>query len=81
MNQKKFKKLFEEHRDKILEAWNKISDNDMRFIDGDIEKFLEKTSKLYQIPREIILRELDAVQKNIDEGIETDFASRLDPTE
>lgn len=81
MDAKTFKKLFQEHRVKIAEAWNKIPDKDLEAVNGDLEKFLARSAAVYKIPKEVILKELDRVQKNIDEGIQEDFGWRLNPEE
>lgn len=81
MNAKGFKKLFQEHRGKIFEAWNKLSDRDLEGIDGDLDRFIEKVSSIYRIPKRVVLKELDIVQRNIKEGIEEDFGYRLNPEE
>lgn len=81
MDVKTFQKLFRGHRQKISEAWNKLSDKDLEAIRGDLEKFLEKVAAVYKIPDEVILKELDVVKKNIEEGIEMDFGYRLNPEE
>lgn len=81
MDAKIFKKLFQEHVDKLSQAWIKLSDKEMKRVNGDLKVFLEVIAKVYNIPNEIILRELDAVQKNIDAGINSDYAPHLDPRE
>lgn len=77
----RFRKLFQEHREKIAEAWNKLSDADLEATQGDLRRFLERVSACYGIPKEVILKELDRVQKNIEQGIEMDFGWRLNPEE
>ncbi|MDO8526238.1 MAG: hypothetical protein Q7T03_00965, partial [Deltaproteobacteria bacterium] len=81
VDQDSFKKLFDSHKEKISEAWIKLSDEDLKEIHGDLGVFLKKISVLYKIPDKTILKELDAVQKNIKEGIRGDFALKLDPRE
>ena len=81
MDTKVFRQLFCNHCKKLAEAWVKLSDQDLKQIDGDLKKFLQCVSELYKIPEGVILKELDAVKQNIDEGIEADFAPRLDPRE
>lgn len=81
MDSKTFEKLFEEHRVKIAEAWNKLSDKDLEAVNGDLEKFLARAAAVYKIPKEVVLKELDRVQKNIEEGIQEDFGWRLNPEE
>lgn len=81
MDAKAFQKLFREHRVKISEAWNKLSDKDLDAVDGDLEKFLARAAAVYKIPKEVLLKELDRVKKNIDEGIQEDFGWRLNPEE
>lgn len=81
MDSKTFKKFFEEHRDKISEAWIKLSDADLKMINGNLDLFLKTVSAIYKVPNEVILKELRAVQKNIEEGINTDYSPRLDPRE
>lgn len=81
MDARGFKKLFQEHRGKISEAWNKLSDRDLEGIDGDLDRFVEKVSSVYKIPKGVVLKELDIVQRNIEEGIEEDFGYRLNPEE
>lgn len=81
MDAKIFQKLFKEHRDKISGAWIKLSDADLDLIDGNLEFFLKTVGAVYKVPDGVILRELEAVQKNIQEGIDTDYSPRLDPRE
>lgn len=81
MEPKTFKKLFRGHRLKIAEAWNKLSDKDLEAVDGDLERFLARAAEVYKIPKEVLLKELDQVQKNIEEGIQEDFGWRLNPEE
>lgn len=81
MDQVTFKKLFEEHREKLSQAFIKLSDQDWESVSGKLERFLKKATKIYNIPANVLLKELDAVQKNIDEGIEADYVPYLDPIE
>ncbi len=81
MDDKTFKTLFDQNREKIFEAWNKLSDQDLDEIRGDLSRFLKKVSSIYKTPDTIILKELDAVKKNVDEGISADYAPHLDPRE
>lgn len=76
-----FRKIFQEHKEKLSEAWLRLSDKDLERINGDLNRFTEVVSQLYQVPPKVILRELDAVYRNIQEGINTDYAPRLDPKE
>lgn len=81
MNSKTFQQLFKEHRKKLSAAWIRLSDDDWKRVEGDLERFLEQVLKVYKIPKKVTLKELDAVKKNIDEGIEADYVPYLDPIE
>jgi len=81
MNPKNFQGFFHRHCAKISEAWPKLSDKDLQEIDGNLDLFLKKVTAFYQVPPEVVLKELDAVQRTIQEGIEGDFSIPLDPTE
>lgn len=81
MNQKTFSELFKGHRAKLNAAFIKLTDSDWKAIAGDLNRFLAKAAKVYHIPKTVLLKELDAVKKNIDEGIETDYVPYLDPIE
>lgn len=81
MDQATFHTLFTEHRDKLFEAWNRLPPQEFDAVQGDLEAFLALTARVYQVPRKVILRELAAVQHNIDDGITDDYAPRLHPEE
>ncbi len=81
VNSKTFQQLFKEHHKKLSAAWIKLSDADLDLINGDLELFLKTVSAVYKVPDDVILKELKAVQKNIEAGINTDYAPRLDPRE
>lgn len=81
MDAETFQTLFKDHRDKIFEAWNRLTDKDLNKINGNLELFLDCVSHLYTLPREVILRQLDQVKTNIDLGIKMDFGYRLNPEE
>ncbi len=81
MDSKTFQGLFQKHRGKLSQAFIKLSDKDWAAIDGRLEAFLERATKVYNIPQKVLLKELDAIKKNIDEGIETDYVPYLDPIE
>ena len=81
MDSKTFQKLFKGHRKKLSAAWIRLDNKDWEAIGGDLERFLERASEVYSIPREVLLKELDAVKKNIDVGIEVEDVPYLDPIE
>ncbi|MBI2108088.1 hypothetical protein HYT54_03090 [Candidatus Woesearchaeota archaeon] len=81
MDTESFKDLFQTHPQKLSQAFIKLSEGDWKAIDGDLEHFLERAQAVYKIPQEILLKELEAVKKNIDEGIEADYVPYLDPIE
>lgn len=81
MNAKTFKILFRAHRDKLSEAWNRLTDRDLDWINGDLFRFVQAVTEVYQTPKDAILRELDAVKRNIDAKISADLAPHLDPEE
>jgi len=81
MTPSEFQSLYKAHRAKLAEAWLALSDKDLEETKGRMDRFVAKVSKIYQIPPEVILRELEALRRSIEEGIETDFSPRLDPRE
>lgn len=81
MDAKVFQGLFQNHPKKLSQAFIKLTDSDWKAIAGDLNRFLAKAAKVYHIPKTVLLKELDAVKKNIDEGIETDYVPYLDPIE
>lgn len=81
MNAKIFQTLFKNHRKKLSAAFIKLSDKDWLAIQGDLARFLAKATQVYNIPPEVLLKELDAIKKNIDAGIEADYVPYLDPIE
>ena len=81
MDQKTFAELIKKHRQKLCDAFIKLSDQDWKQIDANLEKFFKIGGKVYNIPQAVLNRELDAVKKNIDEGIDTDYVPYLDPIE
>ncbi len=76
-----FQHLYRHHRDKLFEAWNHVPSTELDRIDGDLEQFLLLVARIYKIPRDTILHELDAVQNNIATGIDADYAPPLPPDE
>lgn len=76
-----FQILFKNHRKKLSAAFIKLSDKDWQAIRGDLAKFLAKAAQVYNIPPEVLLKELSAIKKNIDAGIEADDVPYLDPIE
>ncbi|MBI4223321.1 MAG: hypothetical protein HY609_00170 [Deltaproteobacteria bacterium] len=81
MNAKTFQTFFQDHREKLSQACIKLSETDWQAIDGRLERFLDRAQAVYHIPGEVLLKELNAVKKNVDEGIEADYVPYLDPTE
>lgn len=81
MDKETFKELFQEHRKKLSQAFIRLSDKDWDAIEGSLEQFLGRATKVYHIPKKVLLKELDAVKKNVDEGIEADYVPYLDPIE
>lgn len=81
MDAKTFQILFQKHHKKLSEAFIKLSEEDWKAIGGNLVRFLKRAGEVYKIPREVLLKELDAVQKNIEEGIEADYVPYLDPIE
>ena len=81
MDSKTFQGLFQGHRKKLSQAFIKLSEADWQAIDGRLERFLDRAQAVYKIPEKVLLKELEAVKKNIDEGIEADYVPYLDPIE
>lgn len=81
MDAKTFQGLFQDHSKKLSEAFIKLSEEDWKAIAGDLESFLKRAQAVYKIPTAVLLKELEAVQKNIEEGIEADYVPYLDPIE
>lgn len=75
-----FKKFHTLHFDKLFEAWNQIPEEKLKKA-ADLNTFCALIEETYRTPKEVILKELDAVEHNIREGIRADFAPRLDPEE
>ncbi|MDO8494378.1 MAG: hypothetical protein Q7S68_03480 [Deltaproteobacteria bacterium] len=81
MEQKTFAELIKKHRQKLCDAFIKLSDQNWKEIGDNLEIFFERAGKVYGIPKKILNRELDAVKKNIDAGNATDYVPYLDPIE
>lgn len=76
-----FRHLFTQHRDKLFEAWNRVPPKEFDAINGDLAAFVALVARVYKTPRSVILRELDAVERNIADNITDDYAPRLPPEE
>lgn len=81
MDARTFQGLFKAHPEKLSQAFIKLSEEDWKSIDGNLEGFLKRAMEVYKIPREVLIKELEAVQKNVEEGIEADYVPYLDPME
>lgn len=81
MNSDTFRPLFAQHRDKLFEAWNRIPQKEFDAVNGDLTAFIALVARVYKTPRSVILRELDAVERNIADNITDDYAPRLPPEE
>lgn len=76
-----FRHLFTQHRDKLFEAWNRVPQHEFDASNGELAAFIAIVQRIYQTPRSVILRELDAVARNIADNITDDYAPRLPPEE
>lgn len=72
-----FRTLYRDHRDKLFEAWNRLPQQEFGALGGDLAHFVALVERVYRTPSTGVLCELDAVQHNIDAGIDADYAPVL----